>query len=113
MTQPKVTEVFRTYQQAESVLMAAALRQHGLHPTVFGDHMAAMAGIGIYVDPIRIMVPRAEVLEARAVVAIIETVAKEEISDDISACPACEAQWEPGFDVCWQCDAQRPTAPVG
>ncbi len=24
------------------------------------------------------------------------------------ACPACEAEWEPGFEVCWSCEVPLP-----
>ena len=110
MSPPKLSEVYRTYKQPESVTMAAVMRQHGLTPVVLGETLAALSGMGIYVQAIRIMVPRAQLLKARALVAIVEAESEMPITDSLLQCPSCESAWEPGFEVCWQCQAQRPPA---
>ena len=101
-------EVFRHHEMAKVQLTEALLSANGLSPVVYGAHLASMVGIGSHVVPARVMVRAKLADEARTLLAVMESVAEEDLSnrDDPEVCPACGADWEPGFDVCWQCQAE-------
>ena len=101
---PELVEVFSHHDFTRARVIATALKQHGLQPAVFGEGLAATAGMGEFALPTRVMVPAEEADEARAAIAVIEAMEDDDgQKGGPEVCPACGAKWEPGFFECWQC----------
>ena len=103
-----LVEVLRTPSLSEAKLAESTLRSLGLTPTLLDETTAATIGAGTLAIPRRVMVPEPQRDEALAALEVVRAMSEEERTDDPPACLACGAPWEPGFDVCWQCEAERP-----
>ena len=108
-----LVEVFRHQHTAVAQLAKSVLADHGLHPVLQGENLASTVGIGSFTVPCRILVPAREVDEAALVLAIMDEEAKKKPEGGPERCPACEAEWEPGFQECWQCQEPIPATPDG
>lgn len=104
-----LVEVFRSAHTPTAQLVRSALISEGIDAHIVGEHLAGMIGAASRILPARVLVPDHQEAEARTALAVIE--ARADAPPDASeptTCPACGADWEPGFDVCWQCEAERP-----
>jgi hypothetical protein len=101
-----LSEVFSSANTVRAQLMAARLEQHGLHPTLVGENMAAVVGAGAFVVPCRILVPAREEGLARKTITELEAAdASPPTEGGPTHCARCGSAWEPGFDACWNCGA--------
>jgi len=104
--------VHATPDAVEARLLAAALRGHGLHPTVLDHGLSEIIGAGRHAIPCRVMVPSTEQADARAAIEEFrEAQRTRPDSTHPARCPDCGAPWEPGFDECWSCNGE-PDAEV-
>ncbi len=104
-----LVEVFQHEHTVVSQLVQSVLKDHGLHPAIQGEHLASSVGIASFIVPCRVLVPKLEVEEARVVIAMMEATAVGEEGSGPASCPACGADWEPGFRECWQCQERLPS----
>lgn len=104
----ELVEVFRSPHTPTAQLVRAALVAHGIDAHIVGEHLSGMIGAASSILPARVLVPEDQADEARAALEVMNAMADETDGDDPKNCPACGAEWEPGFDVCWQCQAERP-----
>lgn len=98
-----LVEIFRTTQSAEAQLKASFLKDRGFRAVVMSADLAAGIGGGSVAVPTRLMVPEGQRDEAIVALEALDAVAEEAVETGPEICPACGASWEPGFDVCWQC----------
>ena len=98
-----LVELWRT-DAIEGPILLGALRHHGLNPTLQGQGLASIVGASQAVVPVRLMIPEHQRDEAEVLLAILREASEDQAeADRPSQCEACGAAWEPGFDVCWQC----------
>ncbi len=123
--------VYSSIQPTLAHLVAAALANAGVPARLSGEHRAGMGGvIGMHDAAVEVRVPAASQGDALAVLAPLFGAAEQggelALSDDFDRlagvlglspgrgaltrpepthCPQCEAEWEPGFEVCWSCEA--------
>ena len=91
-------------EQARGALIVAALRGHGLHPTLVHQGLAALVGAAQHIMPARVLVPASEHAEATATLAVIDAMeVRGSREGEPKQCPACGVAWEPSFDECWNC----------
>ncbi len=97
--------VYTAYSQYEADLVAALLRADGLQPSILDMNPEVnFGGSSPGIDPVLVRVPEPELERARLVVKRMEKAKKARGKEsDPSLCPACSVPWEPGFDVCWNC----------
>ena len=98
-------EVFRSESTLEAQMKAQVLEQCGLNPALFDENLASVIGMGTHAVPCRVLVPETQSAKAMEILQSLE-VETENIIADPTNCPACNAEWEKGFTVCWSC--QRP-----
>jgi hypothetical protein len=73
---------------------------------VVSDNLGNVVGVGSIAVPARILVPALEAPEALAALAVLEATKANPSTVGPERCPACDAPWEPGFLVCWQCERE-------
>jgi len=105
-------EVFQHEHTAVSQLVKSVLEDHGLHPILQGEHLASSVGIASFIVPCRVLVPKLEVPEAQAVIAVMEESANLDEKGGPEKCSSCSADWEPGFQECWRCQAPLADQPA-
>ena len=110
---PDFVLVFSDSDTVNAQLMANRLRDHGLSPILQGENLGATIGAWSVLVPCRVLVPAAEESEALAAIAVFQS--EEELGDETAdqtltgtKCPACAADWEPGFSACWNCGQAAP-----
>lgn len=112
----------------EAHLVKTVLEAHGVGVRLHGEGLGANLGAPMLV-PVEVWVDEAEHDEALAILGrvtrrdehgrltLIEdggaTYGLSEADPahaaaEPAACPACGAEWEPGFHVCWQCEHELP-----
>ena len=103
-----LVRVFSTTDPVDARIAAAALTGLGLHPVVLGEGLAEFSKASRYAIPIRLLIPEPELTQAREAIADMRT--PKALTDETGrdACPACDAVWQPGFEVCWSCYAEAP-----
>lgn len=102
-----LVEVYRDPRSEFARLIMIGLQQQGIRATLVGEHLSNLIGAGLAATPARVLVPDHELDDARAVLAVLMADhAREEPNTEgqPTTCPACDAAWEPGFTVCWQCE---------
>ena len=103
-------EIYRAANTIDVQLLQQRLKDHGLHTVIQGENLAATLGVGIasFVVPCRLLVRSDEYDEAIAVIAVLR--ARDRALHDAAPpdCGACGEPWEPGFEVCWNCEAPLP-----
>ena len=107
-----LVEIYRSDSTAQAQLTAEVLKQHGLQPTLTGEGLASLVGMGGFALPCRILIPQSQVDEAREVLSALK--AEQDTptpANEPTNCPACGADWEPGFEACWSCQTfyEEPT----
>ena len=126
-----LVRIYRSHILHEVHLAQAVLTWADLHPTVLGEHRAGLAGAIPVADAMaELWVPDEEADPARAtlqeqlvrgqdgqlslVSEHVGALSAPDASDnpqpaapDDETCPHCDSAWEPGFDVCWNCDTPR------
>lgn len=103
---------------ASAQLVADHLDAHDIAAQVTGQHLTGLGGMIPFTDTYAEVWVRPEDA-ARAAVLVARIISPPEegalsmLPDEAGAlavvpepCPACGAEAEPGFDVCWQCGAQ-------
>ena len=98
-------EVFRSDNTLEAQMIAQLLEQCGLSPTLRGENLASMIGMGGNAVPCRVLVSEEQAVRAFEILQTLEEKSDGAIISPDN-CPICHAIWEPGFTVCWSC--QRP-----
>ena len=101
-------EVFRSDNTQEAQLKARLLEQYGLHPTLDGENLASLVGMGGHGLPCRVLVRAEEVAQAQQLLIKLEEDKPQALTDEPTHCPNCNADWEPGFIICWRCETQQP-----
>lgn len=98
-----LVELRRFGSDQEAQVFAAALRSHGLHPTVASAGLATLVGAGYNAVPARILIPEIERPDALVLMEAVRA-SMEDSASGPETCPACGSDWEPGFSVCWSCN---------
>ena len=96
-------EVYRSESTIDAQMKAHLLEQFGLHPTLLGENLASGIGMGGHAVPCRVFVPRVELERALTILADTSQNQQHNSPEEPTNCPACNAEWEPGFTVCWNC----------
>ena len=99
-----LVEVFRSDNTIEAQMKAQLLQQCGLSSTLLGENLASMIGMGGNAVPCRVLVPEEQAMRAFEILQTLETAPEEPLVEPDN-CPKCNATWEPGFSVCWNCQA--------
>lgn len=99
--------VYSSYTPFQAHLTAQFLREEGLSPEVRNESLnRVIGGVPLTESMVEVWVPEEEATRAERLLHENET--REEIDNageraKLAQCPACGAQWEPGFDRCWNC----------
>ena len=101
-------EVFCSDNTQEAQLKARLLEQYGLHPTLTGENLASLVGMGGHGLPCRVLVKSEEVERAQQILITLEEEQAVVSTEGLTHCPSCGADWEPGFVICWRCETQQP-----
>jgi hypothetical protein len=101
----ELIEVFRSENTLEAQMKAHLLEQCGIHPTLIGENLASMIGMGGHAAPCRLLVPEDQAQQALEVLRDFEAKKNVAATVEPSNCPSCDAVWEPGFSLCWNCQA--------
>ncbi|MEZ4265239.1 MAG: DUF2007 domain-containing protein [Myxococcota bacterium] len=122
--------VYSSIQPMLAHLVLSALRNAGLPARLSGEHRAGMGGlIGMDDAMVEVRVPMTHQAQAQALLAPLFAPHADgghlALSEDVdllagalglsprpgilarpepAECPECGAPWEPGFDLCWQCE---------
>lgn len=122
--------VYSSIQPMLAHLVLSALQNAGLPARLSGEHRAGMGGlIGMDDAMVEVLVPLTHRVKAQEVLAPLFAphadgghLALTDSFDALAgalglspgrgalarpeptACPACGADWEPGFELCWQCE---------
>jgi len=99
----ELIEVFCSENTLEAQMKVHLLEQCGIHPTLVGENMASMIGMGGHAAPCRVLVPEGQVTQALDILRNFEAVKEVKVSVEPSNCPSCNAEWEPRFSLCWNC----------
>ena len=116
--------VFSSSHPPEAEILAGLLRSYGFHPRVHGADTARMVGMGSHLAPTTVLVPPSEADDALEVLehvvrydqygrlSFIEPKGEEGRltnsgpAEEPKHCPACHEVWEPGFEICWNCETE-------
>jgi hypothetical protein len=98
----KLFEVFSSQSTLESQMKAHLLEQCGLQPILVDENLASTIGMGNNAVPCRILISEEQ---AKQALEILNNYEKNKDTSKIEPnhCPSCNADWEPGFSVCWNC----------
>jgi len=96
-------EVYSSDSTIEAQLVAQRLSHHGLHPILKNEDLASMVGMGSIAMPCSVCVPVTEASEAKAILKADLEDSSPAPLDTPTHCPHCNAEWEAGFEVCWNC----------
>jgi len=117
--------VFRSLVLPEAHLVRSFLEGHGVDAWIAGEHLRSVLGMIAVPDAeLEVWVHRDDADEARGLLSkILSQDERGRLSiaepgpgegllslldqsprDDPERCVMCDAEWEPGFDMCWQCE---------
>ena len=99
-------EVFRSDSTLEAQLKKRLLEQYDLQPVLSGDNLASLVGMGGLGLPCRVLVKPEDVERAQEILSKIDGPKLVFSADEPEICPSCGADWEPGFQMCWRCEAE-------
>ena len=98
-------EIYSSDSTIQDQLMSQRLAHQGFHPILKNADMASMIGMSPIAMPCSICVPESEAEAATATAAL--KILSEQTTHSISETPKssrhCHADWEEGFEVCWNC----------
>ena len=102
----KWVEIFRSNNLLEAQMISQLMEQHGLKSFLIDDNMTnlvGMGGIGLFC---RIMIEGKEYDRAKRLLMKIKGPKLIFSSEIPKKCPNCGVDTEPGFDICWNCEAE-------
>lgn len=99
--------VFSSYTSFEARLIAQLLAEHGVESEVRNESLnRVIGGVPLTESMVEVWVAEADVSRAEELVAEPHRraqLAENDESGALAQCPTCGAQWEPGFERCWNC----------
>ena len=98
------TEVFHSDSTLVAQIKARLLEQYGLTPRLRNENLAALVGMGGLGLPCRVFVPTVQADKASQILRKSDGPTLISSTDEPEFCPHCNAPWEVGFDICWQCE---------
>jgi hypothetical protein len=114
-------KVYKASILPEAYLVRDALRMRGIPAEVRGEHLAgAVGGLAAEVLGPEVWVAGEDAEAARGIISNARARSTDgglSFLDDAAGalsevaperCPACGAEWEPGFEVCWSCEHELP-----
>ncbi len=113
MTSQGPVEVYVGRNASDAAAALAMLRAEGIEGRIVGENLQTAAGdLGISYNALpRIWVVAEHAARARELIARHEEEARERDSEpagDPWTCPKCGETVEADFDLCWNCQTERP-----
>ena len=121
--------VFTSQHATEAEIVSGLLRSNGLEPRVLGADTARLVGMGSHIAPVKVVVPPPQEEDAKRLLGTIiryddygrlsfvdptsvhgelSVAAGDSKGAEPTTCARCEETWEPGFEVCWNCEYELP-----
>ena len=99
--------LYRATDARQAALLVQALDARGIHCVQSGGAASGAFGeLGAEALQVDLHVAEDRLAEAQRI--IEEEQARPRDGVDAWSCPACSETNEPGFDLCWKCQAPRP-----
>lgn len=112
MADAEVREVYSARNAPEAQFIKAALEDAGIEARVVGDHLQNAVGDlpAVAISP-QVWVRGEDYARAREIIHQRQTQQHPEVTAAEWTCSACGEPNEPGFEICWNCQAARTDAP--
>ena len=97
-------EIFSSDDTLLAQLKAQHLEQHGIKTLLRNENLAALVGMGGLGLPCRIFVHPHDLQKAKHLLDKIDGPFLVSSDDEPEFCSHCNAPWEVGYQICWQCE---------
>ena len=98
------SEVFQSENTLVVQFKARILQFNGIKTLLRNENLAALVGMGGLGLPCQLFVPTIDLEKAGELLKKSDGPRLISSSDAPKECPHCQAPWEIGFDICWQCE---------
>ncbi|MCL4193426.1 MAG: DUF2007 domain-containing protein [Thermoguttaceae bacterium] len=110
MTDAEVREVYSARNVPEAHFIKASLEDAGIEARVVGDQLQNTVLPAEAISP-QVLVRGEDYARARELIHQWQTQQHPEVTAPEWTCSACGEPNEPGFEICWNCQAARTDAP--